>query len=427
MEWRTLFRGLQLLPGGSLWSFGKGECRKRKYFSPAVWESRPTLSFEDFESEFEQTFKRILPRYFASASRIGISLTGGLDSRMIMACLPDAAKNAVCYTYSGQTADTLDARLAARVAAACGLEHRILRIHADFFSKFPAHADRTVYVTDGCFGIDGAHEIYMSEQARGLSPVRLTGVFGGEVLRGVSTFKPIGLSPRLFNPEYRQSLNSSVQQLGNRKEHPVSFAAFREIPWNLFGNLAAGRSQLCFRSPYMDNELVALAYRAPLSLRRSSVPAVRFVTKNSQSLSHIPTDMGYLGKASGLTAVFSRLFSKVTFKLDYVNNEGLPHSLSPLDPVLRRFAAGARILGLHKHLHYRSWFRRELAAYVNEVLTDVRARRSRFWDSVFLEHMAREHTCGRKNYVHEINAVLTLEAVERLIIRGSSHNPGGWR
>ena len=98
-----------------------------------------------------------------------------------MACLPETGKNAICYTYSGQVTDTLDARLAARVAAACDLEHTILRIRPDFFSNFQAHADRTIYVTDGCFGISGAHEIYMSEQARRLSPVRVTGVFGGEV------------------------------------------------------------------------------------------------------------------------------------------------------------------------------------------------------------------------------------------------------
>src|SRR5438876_8660783 len=34
LESQTLFRGVQLLPGGSLWSFENGNCHKRKYFSP---------------------------------------------------------------------------------------------------------------------------------------------------------------------------------------------------------------------------------------------------------------------------------------------------------------------------------------------------------------------------------------------------------
>src|SRR5438034_8114554 len=58
LEWRTLFRGVQLLPGGSLWSFESGNCHKRKYFSPETWESQPTLTAEAFEAEFEETFKR---------------------------------------------------------------------------------------------------------------------------------------------------------------------------------------------------------------------------------------------------------------------------------------------------------------------------------------------------------------------------------
>ena len=32
--------------------------------------------------------------------------------------------------------------------------------------------------------------------------------------------------------------------------------------------------------------------------------------------------------------------------------------------------------------------------------------------------MVEDHTSGRKNYVCEINAVLTLDAVERLLFKG---------
>ena len=89
LEWRTLFKDIQLLPAGSVWSFENGRCQKRTYFSPETWEAQPGLTAERFESEFQETFKRILPRYFESESKIGISLTGGLDTRMIMACRPD--------------------------------------------------------------------------------------------------------------------------------------------------------------------------------------------------------------------------------------------------------------------------------------------------------------------------------------------------
>ena len=418
LEWQTLFSGVQLIPGGSLWSFEGVNPHKGRYFLPKNWESQPALPPEEFESRFQETFRRILPRYFESQSKIGISLTGGLDTRMIMACRPESRVKPVCYTFSGENVETLDARLAARVAKACGLEHRKLNIGADFFSDFATYADRTVHITDGCFGILGAHEIYFNQQARQLAPARLTGNFGSEILRGMSTFKPIGLSRQLFSPEVSRAADSSAEQLSRVEECPVTFAAFKEIPWNLFGSLAAGRSQVTFRTPYLDNEVVALAFQAPEVLRRSPLVALRLVKNNNPLLSEIPTDRGYGWDARGVTYAARRLFCEATFKLDYIYSEGLPHLFAPLDTFIGRLSE-VGVLGLHKYLPYRRWFRRELAPYVKEILTDAQTRRMPYWNSDFLERMATEHISGRKNYVREINAVLTLEAIERLLFRES--------
>jgi len=414
---RTLFRNVQLLPGGALWSFEGGKCRKRRYFLAETWESQPILSDQSFEAQFEEAFKRILPRYFESESKIGISLTAGLDSRMIMACLPKSGAKPVCYTFSGEKRDTLDARLASRVAGACGLHHQVLRIGPDFFSDFASHADRTVYITDGYLGILGAHEIYLNEQARRSAPVRMTGNYGSEILRGASTFKPLNLSHRLVNPDFGRAMGFSAQDLSGNSEHPITFAAFREIPQKRFGVLAAGRSQSIFRTPYLDNEIVALGFQASQRLLGSPFFALRFVKHNNPTLAQIPTDLGLLWHNGRLTASFKRLFCKATFKLDYMYNEGLSHRLARFEPFFRLFNSGVRILGLHKFLHYRSWFQQELAPYLSEALANVRTHRDRFWNSDFLKEMTREHRMSRKNYVQEINAVLTLGAVERLLFR----------
>jgi asparagine synthase (glutamine-hydrolysing) len=420
---RTLFRGVQLLSGASVWSFENGECQKKKYFFPEIWESQPILSAESFEHKFQETFKRVLPRYFESDARIGISLTAGLDSRMIMASLPRCEQKPVCYTFTGHKQDTLDARLAGQVADVCGLEHEILRLGADFFSNFASYADQTVYKTDGYLGTLGAHEIYLNRQARQLAPVRLTGVFGGEILRGVSMFKPFCLSRGLVNPELGESQTSLAQGWERNSQHPLTFTAFREIPEKRFATPAASRSQVSFRTPYLDNEIVALAYQAPESLRASPLPALRFVKDNHQVLSNIPTDMGEMGGTNVLAAALRRSLSKAVCKLDYLYAEGLPHGFSSFDPVFDRVGSGARLFGRHKFLYYRKWFQRELADYIAGVLREVQARRSPFWNSSFLENLADEHINGGRNYVHEIDAVLTLEAVERLFFHDHARDP----
>lgn len=421
---RTLFRGVELLPGASVWSFENGKCQKKKYFSPETWESQTILPADSFQAEFQETFKRVLPRYFESQSRIGISLTAGLDSRMIMACMPKREEQPICYTFSGEKQDTLDARLAGQVAKVCGLEHQTLRLGADFFLNFASHIDRTVYITDGCLGAMGAHEIYLNRQARQLAPVRLTGVFGGEILRDVSMFKPLGLSPRLMNPDLGYSVNSLTQAWSRNSQHPVTFTAFHEVPQKRFGTPAASRSQLTFRTPYLDNEIVALAYRAPESCRESPLMAWSLVEGNSQPLSRIPTDMGVLAKANGLGIAPRRILSKAVCKLDYLYAEGLPHWLSSFDRLFDLVDSRARLFGWHKFLHYRRWFRRELADYIAGTLKEVQTRRSSpFWNFGFLETLAHDHINGRRNYVHEIDAVLTLDAVDRLLFHDLPCDP----
>jgi asparagine synthase (glutamine-hydrolysing) len=412
MEGRTLFNGMGLLPSASLWSFADGQWRKQIYFSPETWDEQPTLSLEEFQVQLQETFKRVLPRFFQADSQIGISLTGGLDSRMIMACLPPMARQPVCYTFGGIAGETRDVRVARRVAKTCGLEHKVLRIRPDFFSDFEYHVERTVYITDGCLGALGAHEIYLNAAARELAPTRITGNYGSEVLRGVSTFKPLGLSPCLTKGESAND-RDKIRYVG----HPITFAAFREIPWRRFGVQMAGASQVCFRTPYLDNEVVALAYRAPRNAGKSSEPAAGLIKSNNLALGRIPTDMGELGDLRGIAPKLRKIVSKVTFKLDYLNNEGFPDRLFFVESIFHLLSAQPWVLGQHKHLHYRSWFRRELAGYMRDAVTDPQTKRIGFWNSDFLETLAADHVAGRKNYVNEINAVLTLGAVDRLLFQ----------
>jgi asparagine synthase (glutamine-hydrolysing) len=415
LEEKTLFRGIEALQGGAVWSFTNGKTTKGRYFCPKTWEAQPTLSSEEFELEFQETFTRILPRYFRAESRVGISLTGGLDTRMIMACRAVGQPNPICYTFAGKSGNTLDVRRAAEVAAACGLEHKILRVGDDFLKEFGSYVDRTIASSDGCAGVTGAHEIYFNRMARSLSPIRLTGNFGSEVLRGMSTFKPIGLDKELLADGIQTAVARAGGEIAASGHHPVSFAAFREIPWRLFGTLAAGRSQVKFRTPYLDNEVVSLAFRRPRNQQTSPLPALRFVNRNHPALAQIPTDRGQIGETRGLAWALRRTFSEVTFKLDYFHKEGLPGVLTPMEPVLDTLSR-VGILGLHKFLPYSRWFRYELGSYVRDRLSDPRVIQSPFWNAAFIRKLAEDHISGRKNYLAEINAVLTLDSVERLLL-----------
>jgi len=416
LEWKTIFRGVDLLPPAACWSYEPESNWQRKvYFSPQEWESQTPLSEEQFETEFDACFRRILPRYTTAPERLGISLTGGLDTRMIMALLPETNPKIPCYTFSGRTEKTIDAKLATQIARSKGLSHQLIRIGNDFLDGFGDFVDKSVYVSDGCCGATGSHEIYFNRAVRQLAPVRLTGNFGSEVLRSMSTFKPAHLSAGLFSAMTKSMVETASTISPSAAPHPVTFAAFREIPWNLVGTLLTGRSQVSFRTPYLDNELVALAYRAPQSSRTTPLPALRFLKKANPALSNIPTDRGHIGTDRGLAWMLRRAYAEITFKIDYLHNEGLPGALTPFDPLLNALTPTS-VIGLHKFLPYRRWFQNELALHVKEIVTDQRTRSLPFVDGSFFDKMLNEHNTGHKNFTREINAILTLEAVDRQLL-----------
>lgn len=420
LEWQTLFRGVSLAPGGTRWRITPdGVAHKGRYFLPEQWESQTTLTAAEYDAAFSETFRRILPRYVGNEEGLGLSLTGGLDTRMVMACLPPAQGKITSYTFAGLKDNTLDGRIAAKIAGLCGIDHCLLRIKPDFLTGFAGYLDRTVYISDGTAGATGAHEIYFNTAARALATTRLTGNFGSEVLRGMSTFKAHPVDFTLLSPETQRAVTAASHYAAGPRYHPVSFATFREIPWNLFGTMAAGKSQVTFRTPYLDNELVKLAFRVPAHLRTSPMPALRLIQRHHPELAAIATDRGLIGEARGPAHMARRIFAEVSFKLDYMHKEGLPSALSPFAPFLNALDHTG-LLGLHKFLAYRRWFQNELNPQIASVLSDRRTREMPFWDPKSLEPMLAEHVGGRRNRVKELNAILTLEAIDRLLLGAPS-------
>ena len=410
---RTLFRGIWSLPAGSLSVYENGRRREQRYLRYEDLERLEPMSPADFDAAFDEAFQATIREQFQAPAKIGLSLTGGVDSRLILAYKPEISSETVCYTFAGENGDMRDVRVAAAVASACGLPHETIRIERDFFDDFGAFADRTVLATDGSFGLSGAHELYFNEKARALAPIRLGGVFGGELLRGVSMLQRQSLARPLLDSTFLKEVVGAEAQWRVGAGHPITNAAFTETPWSMFGTLAACRSQVTLRAPYLDNRIVSLAYRSPGGYRRSPMWALELIGRKCAALAGLPTDRGFADGKSALSMLPPRIWSEITFKLDYLVTERLSPALAFMDPTLDRLQRQHVVLGQHKYLNYRRWFRDRLAGYVSDRLASVRAP---WWDGRVLRTLAEAHISGRANYVKEISTVLTLDAVERLLV-----------
>jgi len=414
---RSLFSEVSLLPGGSawIWALNTG-LKKNAYFNQGDWESLPLLDEENFYCRLEETFLKILPRYFQEKSQVGMSLTGGLDSRMIMACLNPPPGEFPCYTFGGMR-DTLDISIARKVAEVCHQTHDVIRLDREFFSEFPRLAEQTIYLTDGSLSICNSHDLYFSRLAREIAPIRVTGTFGSEVVRDHTMFNAATYCQKLFHPDLRMCVQSAVETLGDMKKgHKLSVAVFKEIPWRNCRQLAIEQSQLTVRSPYMDNELVELMYQAPGGVRASNEAQRRMIKHCNSKLSRIRTDMGFASETNPLLSKFLELCYYALFKADYIYIFALPHWLTKVDSLCMSANGGRQILGYQKFEYYRIWFRNEFSNYIKEVLLDRQTASRPYFDKRFLELMVRQHIKGNRNYLPEINKALSIELIHRILI-----------
>jgi asparagine synthase (glutamine-hydrolysing) len=417
LENRTLFSGVQVLPIASKWIFRGGALEsKNSYFQPREWEQQEPLESETYYSELRDVFARHLPRYFNGQQAVAISLTGGLDTRMIMAWHKSSPGSVPCYSFGGMFRDSRDVTVARQVAKACGQPYQVISVGQEFLSNFPQYAERTVFLSDGCVEVEYSPDLFAHQRAAEIAPVRMTGNYGSEVLRGVRGLKAAKPIAGLFVPEVMRQVELADETCSRvSQSHPVSFAVFRQAPWYHCGLLGLQETQLSVRSPYLDNDLVRTVFRAPRNLADSEV-SLRLIREGDSALSQIRTDRGFSANGAQGQARVSHWFQEFTFKAEYAYDYGMPKWLARIDHAVSPLHLERIFLGRHKFYHFRVWYRDILAEHVRQMLLDSRTLSRPYLMRRRTEEIVEGHLSGRCNYTSAIHKLLTLEYIQRLFV-----------
>ena len=418
LENRSLFEGVHVLPPASAWSFRNGSVDvKRSYFHPREWEDQERLDSETYYRELREVFTRNLPRYFNNRERIGMSLTGGLDTRMIMAWQRFQTGALPCYTFGSMFRENQDVRVSRRVASICNQPHQVITAGQGFLSEFRRYAERVVYLTDGCLDVGRAPDLYLNVLAREIAPIRMTGNYGGEILRGVRTFKPEEPMAGLFSEEFLGYIRQAKETYsGVMQGHSVSLAAFKQAPWHQRAILSLEQTQLSMRSPFLDNDFLQTVFRAPESALVGDEVCMRLISDGNKALLRVPTDRGLVGERRPFSQALSHGFLEFLFKAEYAYDSGMPQWVAQTDYFLSPLHLERLFLGRHKPFQFRVWYRDQLAEYVREVLLDPRSLSRPYIERKQLETVVRGHLKGNRNYTTEIHKLLTLEHLHRLFV-----------
>lgn len=247
----TWFKDIELLPAGTVlsWDLKSGSHKKYTY-----WSLEKIETLDDIADDDEIAWKMgnllvdAIKKRCKNGERIGIALSGGLDSRAITAAIATKTNfQATAFTYGKEGCS--DVKIAKMVTGIKGMPHRIFAMDERnwLFSRIQG-----IWWTDGQFDMMHMHEVGFLKEIKELCDVNFDGYWGDAVFGGCY----------MNDPHF-----SEVYMLNNRSRR---FIAMGIKLVNVYVEE---------RLPFCDNKLVEYAFALPREKREHSHSYKRMLMK----------------------------------------------------------------------------------------------------------------------------------------------------
>lgn len=241
----------------------------------------------------------------ASQPKNQLALTGGMDSRLLLAAATAAGVKVQCFTERFGAANSADVWVAQRVASLAGVKHRIQeRAHPSRGGQQEKQVDllgvtkQTLSATDGMLGFR-----YPVTRIKPHSNVRNLSGQGGEILRGgygEKEWRPASVAlrkrwnhyPKLYRPELVRDYEEELQRRINGYPSGMSSGDVLDC---LYVDLRCGRWAAGATSasttrirPLLDNAVVSDALSIPTRIKRLHLPHERLIALLMPKLRDLP-------------------------------------------------------------------------------------------------------------------------------------------
>jgi len=417
---RTLVRGIRLLPPAALLTLEAGAPPRIERTWRLAYRPEPG-GCDRHAARLADALRETVARHVAAPGRVGLPLSGGLDSRTLLAALPHAAA-VPTITYGRRGSD--DVARATELAALAGTTQHELPLLPGYAARLAA---TMVAVTDGMHSCLNAHAAVLARAAE-VCDVLLLGNGGDCLLDGLwdggraatdaavaerlvprlTIGVPPALAARLAAP------GSPFAEAGPRAaqafrallatcpgDHPADRAdAFnvvhRHRRWVLQG-VRAQAPWVEFRHPYYDDAVVEAALGVPPALRRHRRAHAAALARLSPVLARVPRDGASLGFAAPewrwrVHRARDRVRGAIRWR---ANRLGLNRRLAR--PNRRAFA------------DYDEELRAGSRALLERVLLGPASLARGWWRPEALRAAVAEHLAGRANHAAALGMLITLE------------------
>lgn len=414
---RTLFEDLKVLLPASILVFEAGEAKLHRYWHFDHVEQHGTYNERRLD-ELEALFKRAVKRCFPPQVLCSIGLTGGLDSRCVLAGAVN--QGLPCIAHTGGQRNSTDVVLAKRAASRVKVRHLFEPITPQRLDEWLVPM---VYRQGGIAASLHSHPCRDIWHPREYA-VAVPGV-AGEPVRAVWIYNPAYLdirdpvkarqtlqqTPLLSSKVARSGHYEQIWQLSHRSvgirapgEHMSTILAGfapREPPvllWEYFlaqehhrkmlnKGIIIVRSSREVYLPYIDHEWVEAVAAIPISERKRANIQVDLIRRLSPKLLGIP------------------------WEKDMIPLSASPWKVKWIKRIRRRLTGPPRKVPA---AYYTLWSRNEMRPFLAALLYDPKAAFRTYlrWDRV--EALLNAHFSGQEDWLDFVGALTVFEIAHRL-------------
>jgi asparagine synthase (glutamine-hydrolysing) len=423
---KTLAAGVSLVPAGTTLTYDRhdGTVRMAAHTRPASFFDRREDDRHAYLQKVTGAFGAAVARACADAPALGLSLSGGLDSRAILSAIPPASRPVRTYTVGVRLC--ADDVIAGKLSRLAGTAHYFLELGDEYLRDFLPNLERMVALTDGMYLSHGLTEMLA------LRAVEASGI--RTLLRGhLGELAKSSLAWPFHTDAAIESMNGR-DPFADYFFSRVNYVSAGVDPVDLFtSDLRAEVRGAARRS--LDEALEEAPDLSPPDLcsylyltqhhRRCTIPSIELFRAGTDVRQPFADDRflkALLGGRSEWrtgTDIHRHITAQNDRRLLAVRNSntGAPGSapawldrmMDPVNSVLKKLNAPG-----YRHYHQLDvWMRRQLLASVQDVLFDGGSLARGLYNMTTLQRLVDETKTGAADRAHLLQLLLVLELWQR--------------
>jgi asparagine synthase (glutamine-hydrolysing) len=427
---RTLVEAVKLLPPGTTLTYQHGRVNVKSYWKPQYGEISKFYTEQDYIDGLITHLHQAVSRQSPGDLTAGFLLSGGLDSRVLLAFFNELITNDEFHTFTFGIPGCDDARFAYQASSLTRASHHYYELKPSYLISL---AQEGIRLTDGLQNCIHMHSLATLEKVTGIAELIYKG-FAGDVLMGFGhsrdhlaninrdviaqysfnlyqkhdailfNFEQVD---ELFSDDKYSQVNGAAYEIFRNVlvESDAVMAADRvhyfylryRIPRMTLNGVELVRSRASVRMPFCDRDLVEYMLTVPAGYRFERYLMEKAFIQAFPDLAKIPYTSTGLPLYTGMRSLLMQGDQHLRW---YLRNHGLPWV-----PVKRKT----------HYADYNGWMRTELRKWVEDILLDKFCLGRGYFKPQTIRNLVSEHMNGT-NHAPRLGALISLELWQRMFI-----------